>query len=607
LTTETQPLEETWNISDIFNDDESFERARAALVAAAPELDRWRGRLAESAATLADALEKIAGAYQDYYRLRCYASLCSDRDTRVVAYQAMRQGVELLGTELSSRLAFVRPEILSTEPETLESFIRQEPRLESHAFFLRDLIRQRAHVLGHSEERILAEAGLITQSAPALFNVLNNVELPRSAVELHNGEEVRLTPVEFHRQRVTQHRGDRLKLFPAFFGAYGDFNDTLGQNLYALVKSHLFPARVRGYDSCLAAAVDRNNVPVAVYHNLIEQVRGRLPLLHRYLKLRAKALGLTRLEYPDMYCPLVEAPPRSYEPAEARELLTDSLAPLGSEYVEDLRAAYDGRWIDWHPAPGKRSGAYATGWAYDVHPYVLLNYTNNYEGVSTLAHEMGHAMHSSYSNRTQPFATADYSIFVAEVASTLNESLLATHMIDRAESDQERLYLLASHLDGLRGTLFRQTMFAEFELAIHERAERGEVLTGESLNAIYLDLLRAYHGHEQGVMQISDEYAVEWAAVPHFYYDFYVYQYSTGVVAATALATAQLEGSPEESRRYVEFLGAGGSDYPLALLRRAGVDLETRQPYDLAFAAMECHLDRMEALLEAAVSRRQTQ
>jgi oligoendopeptidase F len=347
-------------------------------------------------------------------------------------------------------------------------------------------------------------------------------------------------------------------------------------------------------------------VPVAVYRNLIEQVRDRLPLLQRYLSLRRRALGLSRLEYSDLHCPLTEAPPRSHTPSQARESVAESLRPLGEEYTEPLRQAFHGRWIDWHARAGKRSGAYASGWAYDVHPYVLLNYTDNYEGVSTLAHEMGHAMHSFFSNRSQPFATADYSIFVAEVASTLNEALLARHAFDAACSETERLYLLASQLDGLRGTLFRQAMFAEFELAIHERAERGEPLTGEILNEIYLALLREYHGHASGVMEIAAEYAVEWAAVPHFHYDFYVYQYSTGVVAATALAESLLAGDRGSVERYHRFLSSGGSDYPLELLRRAGVDLEARAPYDSAFDTMGRHLEQLEALLDAPVSRQRS-
>lgn len=602
--TDRQLADETWDLRDICDDDESFARERSALEAGLPALDRWRGRLGESAATLAEALDEITDVYKTFLKLRCYASLRSDRDTRIAVLRAARQRMELIGTEISSRISFLRPEILSLDAETVETFLRDEPRLAHHAFFLRDLNRQRAHVLSPPEERIMAESGLATHSAPALYGILNDAELPRPLIRLHDGERVRLAPVEFHHQRSSPHRPDRLKIFPAFFRAYRRFEETLGLNLYAATKSHLFRARARGYDSCLAAALDRDNVPVAVYHNLLARVRDHLPLLQRYLRLRARALGLKRLEYPDLHCPLAQTPATTYSTSESRDCLARSLAPLGPDYIDVVRQAFAERWIDWHPAPGKRSGAYANGWTYDTHPYVLLNYAESYEGLSTLAHEMGHALHSHFSNRAQPFATADYSIFVAEVASTLNEALLAHHMIEGAGSDAERLFLLGSHLDGLRGTLFRQAMFAEFELAIHETTESGEALTGERLNELYLETLRSHHGHNRDVSRIAKEYAVEWAAIPHFYYDFYVYQYATGVVAATALAEKLLAGEPGAAERYREFLEAGGSDYPLALLRRAGVDLESAEPYETTFAALERHLDRLEALLDAAPSPR---
>ena len=604
MATVTHPARETWDLSRIYESEERFERAREGLEAALPRIDRWRGRLGEGAATLAAALDEITDAYREFYRLRSYASMLSDLDTRVAAHQGMRQRVDFLGNRISTRFSFVRPEILALDPATVERFLDEEPKLACHAFFLRDLVRQRAHVLSPPEERILAEAGLVLGSAPALYGILNDAELPRPEVELHDGARVRLEPVEFHRHRASQHRGDRQTVFPAYFGAYRAFRDTLGQNVYSVAKAHLFRARTRGYPSCVAAALDRDNVPVDVYRNLIRQVRERLPLLHRYLALRARALGLERIEYPDLYCPLIEAPPTSYGGDEARRLITESLAPLGESYVRELERAFEDRWIDWHPCPGKRSGAYANGWAYDVHPFVLLNFTGNFESVSTLAHEMGHAMHSWFSNRTQPFATADYSIFVAEVASTLNETLLARRMIEIAPSDTDRLYLVASHVDSLRGTLFRQAMFAEFELEIHERTERGEALTGERLDEIYLGLLRDYHGHGAGVANVADEYAIEWASIPHFYYDFYVYQYATGVTAATALAEGLVRDGDAAVRRYHEFLNAGGSDYPLELLRRAGVDLESSEPYDATFDALEGLLDRLESLMPPDAPRR---
>jgi len=598
VSTTAPPLDERWNLSNIYESPEAFEKSKQEFrETVLPPIDRFRGRLLSSAKELADALDAAFDAKKQLQLLLCYASVKSDEDTRVAADQARRLEAQLLATELSKRVAYLRPEILAGDPETLESYLADEPRLAPYRHFLQDLLRQRAHVLEPGEERILAESGLLRGQASSTYQLLSHAELPRPEIELDDGRTVRLTSVAFHKHRTTRHRPDRLKMFPAYFSAYSDFRDTLGNNVYAGVKEHLFVARARGYPSCLSAALDPDSVPEGVYHTLIQQVREALPLLHRYFKLRAKCLGVERLEYPDLYCPLVEGPSREYSTGQAGELTRDSLLPLGETYGGALADAFRSRWIDWHPADGKRSGAYAAGSAYDVHPYVLLNFNGNYESVSTLAHEMGHAMHSYFSNETQPFSTADYSILVAEVASTFNEALLLQHVLDAATSPQETLFILGSYLDGIRGTLFRQTMFAEFELEIHRRAERSEVLTGEMLDEMYLQLLREYHGHDQGLCHIADEYAVEWAAIPHMYFDFYVYQYATGIVAAGALASAVLADEPRSRERYLDFLRSGGSDYPLPLLRKAGVDLERPAPYREAFAAIDARLDRLEELV----------
>ena len=601
METTVPPVEETWNLGDLFADDDAFERHKREFQEnLLSSVDGFEGRLVESAATLADALDAVCRAREQLQLLHCYASMRSDGDTRVSACQAMRREVELLSTDLSKRLAFLNPEILATDPQTIEAFLDAEPRLAPYAHFLRDLMRQREHVLSLAEERIIAEAGLVRRDAGSLYQVLTNAELPRPEVTLEDGETVRLTPVAFQKHRRTMNRPDRQTVFPEYFRAYSDFKETLGHNLYSSVKSHLFRSRVRGYDSCLEAALDPDHVPESVYRNLIRQVRENLPVLHRYFGLRARILGLERLEYSDLYCPLGSTPPRRYSVDEARRLVLDGLGPLGADYREALESAFGSRWIDWHPSPGKRSGAYANGWAYGVHPYVMLNFNEDYESVQTLAHEMGHALHSYYSNRTQPFPTADYVIFVAEVASTFNEALLRERVIEAAASREEKLFLLGSYLDGIRGTLFRQTMFAEFELEIHRRAEEGDVLTGDRLDELYLDLLRQYHGHDEGVMRIGEEFAVEWASIPHMYFDFYVYQYATGIVAATALARAVIEERPGARERYLEFLQSGGSDYPLELLRRAGVDLEQADPYRETFAAVGQHLDLLEEWLDPA-------
>jgi oligoendopeptidase F len=423
--------------------------------------------------------------------------------------------------------------------------------------------------------------------------------MPRATVELRGGETVTLTPSVFSLVRTSGVRTDRELVTRAYFGGYRAFEGTFGSNVFEGLKTHVFRARARRYDSCLAAALDADNVPIGVYTNLIEQVRANLPSLHRYFRLRARALGLDGLSYFDLHCPLGQGGKRDFGVDTAKHLVLDAMEPLGTTYTRAMRESFDRRWIDWHPAPGKRSGAYATGAAYDVHPYILLNFNGDFDSVSTLAHEAGHAMHSYFSNRAQPYACADYSIFVAEVASTFNEALLIERLLAEARNREEKVFLLGHWLDGIRATLFRQTFFADFELAIHRRAERGEALTGQSLSKLYLELLRTYQGHDERACLVDDLFAIEWACVPHFYYDFYVYQYATGIVAANSLARDVLNGRAGAPDRYGQFLASGGSDYPLELLRRAGVDLESPDPYEATFRAVDAKLDALEALLDA--------
>ena len=596
METAVPPRSERWNLDELFSGPDAVSSAERALEARIPSLATFAGRLGDSAGCLADALDAILQVHEALARLQTYVGLRADLDTRVAAAQGTRERIDLLGIEFARATAYLKPEVLGLPAGTLSAFLAAEPRLAPHAFFLSDLERLRPHVLGPGEERILSASGMLGSTPGALFELLHNAELPRPEVELPGGESVRLTPVAFQELRVRSSRFEREIVFPAYFRAYESFRETLGCNLFGTVKAHLFRARARGYASCLEAALDPDAVPVEVYRTLLSEARARLPVLHRYFRLRARALGLDRLHYHDLHCPLGGAAPPPYDPARAREVVERSLAPLGPDYEAALTRAFDGRWVDWHPGPGKRAGAYSNGRAYAVHPYVLLNFTRDFESVSTLTHELGHAVHSWFSNAAQPYATSDYSIFVAEVASTLNETLLQECVQQEARSDDERRFLLGTFLDGVRATLFRQAMFAEFELAIHERVERGEALTGEELSASYLKLLREYHGHDQGVVQVDDVYAVEWAAVPHFHYDFYVYQYATGIVAAMALAETILREGPPAARRYLAFLASGGSDYPLALLRRAGVDLERAEPYTMALAAVERRIEALETL-----------
>jgi len=402
----------------------------------------------------------------------------------------------------------------------------------------------------------------------------------------------------YSRYRALPVREDREKVFQAFFTTLGQFRRTFGTQLYANVKRDMFYARARRYENCLSTALDDNAIPVEVYHALIRNINTNLPTFHRYLKLRQRMLGVPQLEYHDLYAPVVKGVELNYAYDEARQLILTALAPLGSDYQKVVEEAFRSRWIDLYPTTGKRSGAYSNGSAYDVHPYILMNYSGQYNDVSTLAHELGHALHSHFSNSSQPYPLADYPIFVAEVASTLNEALLIDHILKTIKDDDIRLSLLMSHLDGIKGTLFRQTQFAEFELAIHEAAERGETLTGDKLTELYRAIFRKYYGADQGICDVDDLYALEWAFIPHFYYNFYVYQYSTAFTASTALSRKILNHEKGAVESYLEFISAGGSDYPIELLKKAGVDMTTTEPFTQAMAAMNRTMDEIEKILD---------
>ncbi|HEX6852887.1 MAG TPA: oligoendopeptidase F [Candidatus Polarisedimenticolaceae bacterium] len=588
---------ETWNLDDIYPSEGAYQTDRDAFAAALGGLESWRGRLNESPAILADALDAITAETRRYYRLQAWAGMRADEDVRQAARQAVRAELDMLGTEFARHTSWLRPELLALPEGTIPGALASEPRLEPYRQFLRNLDRQRPHVLGPSEERIVAEAGLLLGGPGTLHGVLLNAEIPRPEFTSASGETAPLSPANFARWRTSSDRDERKRLFEAYYGSYLPFRETVGATLFECLKGHVFRARVRRYPSAVEAALDGDRVPKSVYTNLIARVREHLPILHRYYAVRARALGVGELAYHDLHCPIVTGSDRRFGVAEAARVVREAMAPLGREYGTALARAFEERWIDWHPSPGKRSGAYANGSAYDAHPYMLLNFNGDFDAVSTLAHEAGHAMHSYFSNRTQPFASADYSIFVAEVASTFNEALLHEAMERRAEGPREKAYLIASWIDQIRATLFRQTFFAEFELVIHERAERGEALTGEALAELYLALFWEHQGHDVGACRVDDLYGIEWAAVPHFYYDFYVYQYATGIVAATSLAADVLSGAPGARDRYLAFLGSGGSDYPLELLRRAGVDLESPEPFTATFRELERRIVELEALV----------
>jgi oligoendopeptidase F len=592
------PEKYTWNLSDLYESDQAWREHKDDLVGQFEQVTAFQGKLSNSAEDLYAFLEYQSSLSREGARLFNYAGLKSDEDTRISEYRSMRQELMQAYNTYSSMAAFAEPEILAMDWSRIEEFMAEKPGLEVYRMYLSNLFRMKMHTLSAPEEKILAQAGLMAGNSASVYQTFTDAEMPYPSVTLSDGKEVRLDKAAYSMYRALENRDDREKVFHAFWGTYADFNGTFGEMLYGNVKRDVFYARARNYGSSLESALDYNKIPVEVYYSLIENVNNNLETFHRYLRIKKRMLGVDTLKYSDIYATAIEGVDLKYTYEEARGILLEVVQSLGEEYVSVVRKALDERWIDVYPSTGKTSGAYSSGNAYDVHPYILLNYNGLYEDLSTLAHEMGHTMHSYFSNANQPFPLADYSIFVAEVASTFNEAMLMNNMMDRIKDDRTRLSLLMTYLDGFKGSIVRQTQFAEFELKIHETVEKGTPLTGELLREIYGEILKKYYGHDQGICLIDDDVTMEWAYIPHFYNNFYVYQYATSYTASLALAEGVLNREEGARERYLEFLSAGGSRYPIDVLKTAGVDMTTALPFEKTMEAINRIMDQIEGILD---------
>ncbi|HLS95547.1 MAG TPA: oligoendopeptidase F [Sphingobacterium sp.] len=590
------PEKYKWNLSDLYATDEAWRAEKEKIQQKMQEVTRYQGKLTQSAATLLEALSFNSTLIKDMVRLSSYASMKSDQDTRVTKYAGMKQEMQQLFAEYGALTSFMEPELLTLQEEQLNRFFTQEKELTTYKFYLTDLLRKRAHRGSEEVEKVLAYSSLMSGNAANIFSTFSNAEFPHAEIDL-NGERVKLNPANFALYRASEDRDVRSKVFETYFRKLNEFQRTFGAQLYGNINAALFATKARKYESTLQRALDDGNIPTAVFHNLIKNVNGNLETFHRYLNLRKRMMGLDTLHYYDLYAPLVEKVDLAYTVEEAVENILKSLKPLGTDYINVSKKAFNERWIDMYPNEGKRSGAYSNGSAYDVHPYILMNYNGKYNDMSTLTHELGHTMHSYLTNKKQHFANADYSIFVAEVASTLNEELLNDYMLQQIKDDKTRLAILGNYLEGAKGTLFRQTQFAEFESMIHDRVAKGEALTGEDFDQMYLELTRRYYGHDKNVCIVDDYIKSEWSYIPHFYYNFYVYQYATSFTASTALSEKVLRGTDEDRRRYLDFLSAGSTKYPVELLVDAGVDMNTSEPFDLTIAKINKVMAEMEAIL----------
>lgn len=593
------PEEMKWRLEDIFADDGQWEQAFRELQSEVERAGRFKGRVGESAATLLACFEMEDEIGQALERVYGYAVMRRDEDNNNSTYQAMAQRAISLWTQLSSALSYIEPEILAIPEETIDTYLNEEPKLTAYRHTLDNLARMKPHVLSPREEELLAQVRELTQGPETTFEMLNYADFKFGSIEGEDGNQVEVTLGRYAQCMRSSNRRVRKDAYERLFSKYDEYKNGLAANFATSVQADWFFARTRNFSSSLEAALKPDNVPVSVYDSLIEAVRKNLPTLHRYLRLRKKALELDELFMYDIMAPLVRNVDYKVPYEQSRAIVMQALAPLGQQYLDELERAFSERWIDVYENVGKTAGGYQRD-VYSAHPYILLNYQGELSDLFTLVHELGHALHSRFTQMKQPYHYSGYSIFVAEVASTVNEAMLVHYLLDSETDPRRRLFILNHYLEEFRSVVFLQTMFAEFEKAAHELAEKGEPLTVDAFCQVYDGLNKAYWGPE---VTIDDLSAMGWSRIPHFFSAFYVYKYATGFAAANALTQGILSGSADAVQRYIDFLSAGSSLYPLDALKQAGVDMTSPDPVNEALAVFERLLDETEALIRQPSAR----
>ena len=588
-----------WDLTDLYKTPEAWTAEHDRLQEEAKGLEQYKGTLGKSAADMLKALSAYSDVRKESARLSVYAGLKGDENVKIAVNQERQQSAQALETLISAKTAWLAPEILTIGADKVHAFEKESPELAKRfGFFLDNTLRAAPHTLGVEAEGVLAEAGNVLNQPNTIYSQLANGELPFPEITLSDGKKVRLDQAAYNKYRQSLNRDDRKHVFDSYWKTFHDFQGTMGSTLTAQVLGEVFEARVRHFPNSLAAATFTDNMPETVYRTLVAQANKGLPVLYRYLTLRKKALGVTdELQYYDMYPPIFDLPnPPKFSVAESKRIALDVTSAYGPEYTGLLKKGMTGRWMNLFPHEGKANGAYMNGAAYDVHPYLLFNNHDDYESLTTFVHEWGHAVHTLLTTENQPFEKSDYSTFIAETASIGNEMLLNDYMVEHAKNKAEKLYYLGQGLELIRTTFFRQTMFAEFQLALHEEVEKGGSLSGERMTAIYCGLLKKYYGDAEGITKINPDYCIEWAFIPHFYYGFYVYQYATSMAGAAQFTNAiEHEGKPARDR-FINMLKAGGSDYPYELYKKAGLDMATPAPYEALMARMTRIMDEIEAL-----------
>jgi oligoendopeptidase F len=589
--------ENTWDLTELYPTVEAWNRAREEVLAELPKIEARKGTLGESADSLYAAYRQVSDTLRKGSRVFVYASLNADEDLRDSETQERRQLAQIMFSQFNEATAWMQPELIEVGREVIESYLAEDERLEPFAFQIDDSLRNAPHTLGEEAEQTLSYLTQTFGAPDNIYSLIANSDIPWPTITLSNGDEVTIDSQGYSRVRGSQNRDDRKLAFDTYWSKWKEYRNSVGMVLNSHIQTQVGLAKARHYDSVLDRELFADNIPPAVYHTLVEEVNKALPTLHRYFRLRARMLGVKQMHYYDIYPPLVSLD-KTFDLETSKRITLDAMSILGDDWVDMQEAAMNERWMHVYPQRGKQSGAYMSGWAYDVHPYLLLNHNDDYASLSTFAHEWGHAMHTLYAKQEQPFETAGYSTFIAEIPSTSLELILQQHMTENAESIEEKLFYLGHALESMRGTFFRQTMFAEFELSLYEAVERGEALSGDRITEMYGEILRRYHGHDDGIVEIDDLYTNEWMFIPHFYYNMYVYQYATSKTAGTALYEMIVEDGEAGVENYKDLLRAGGSNYPYLLLAEAGVDMAKPEPYRAAVAKMNAIMDQMERLLD---------
>lgn len=590
------PVEFTWKIEDLYATPDDWKADKDAFVEMTTLIDAKSKGWTESPDKMLEMMEFSDALYLKGGRLFAYAGNSSNMELSNPVFNMMKGELQSIYVQIGTKMSFVREDILKMDEKVLEEYFKKQPKLENYKKGILDIIRAKDHILPQEQEKIISQTGLFTSTPSQSSGFLRDVDMPAPEIKLSDGSKVILNTANYMKFRASKNPADRTLVMKTFWGNYKKYENTLASLLDGAMKQHLFTAKVRKYKDCLDAKLFGDKIDENVYHSLIKYMHENLGPLQRFMKLKKELIGLGKMRYEDIYASAVKSVDKTYTYDEAVNLTIEAMKPLGEEYVSALKNGFENRWVDIYPNKDKQSGAYSYG-VYGVHPFVKMNYDGKYDAVSTLAHELGHAMHSFFSTKTQTFANAQYPIFLAEIASTFNENLLMDYMLKNEKDDMFKLYLLDNYLDAVRGTIYRQTLFAEFELAMHQRVEEGKTLTPDWLNKKYLDLTREYYGHDKGVMEVDEYIQNEWSYIPHFYMNYYVFQYSTGMISSMALSKNVLDNVPDAKEKYLGMLKSGGNDFPMEILKKAGVDLTQETVYKDAFKRFDELVNEMEKIV----------